>query len=106
MRRDDPHTTPVVVDDVAKRYASVTAVDGVSFAVERGEVFALLGPSGAGKSTVVRMLCGILAPDEGRLRFDLGGGPRGPTYRAALLDQREVKGPGAMPLRSSVASHR
>jgi len=77
MRRNDPHTTPVVVDDVVKRYASVTAVDGVSFAVERGEVFALLGPNGAGKSTVVRMLCGILAPDEGRLRFDLGSGPRG-----------------------------
>jgi ABC-2 type transport system ATP-binding protein len=49
-------------------------VDGVSFAVQRGEVFALLGPNGAGKSTVVRMLCGILQPDEGRLRFDLGAG--------------------------------
>ncbi len=77
MRRDEAHITPVVVDHVVKRYASVTAVDGVSFAVERGEVFALLGPNGAGKSTVVRMLCGILAPDEGRLRFDLGSGPRG-----------------------------
>ena len=77
MRRDDPHTTLIVVDDVVKRYASVTAVDGVSFAVERGEVFALLGPNGAGKSTVVRMLCGIIAPDEGRLRFDLGSRPRG-----------------------------
>ncbi len=77
MRRNDPHTTPVVVDAVVKRYASVTAVDGVSFAVGRGEVFALLGPNGAGKSTVVRMLCGILAPDEGRMRFDLGSGPRG-----------------------------
>lgn len=66
-----------MVEDVVKRYASVTAVDGVSFAVERGEVFALLGPNGAGKSTVVRMLCGIIAPDEGRLRFDLGSGPRG-----------------------------
>jgi ABC-type multidrug transport system ATPase subunit len=49
----------------------------VSFEVERYEVFALLGLNGAGKSTVVRMLCGILAPAEGRLRFDLGGGPRG-----------------------------
>ena len=90
MRRDDPHTTLIVVDDVVKRYASVTAVDGVSFAVERGEVFALLGPNGAGKSTVVRMPGGILVPDEGRLR----------------LDHREVKGPDAVPLRSSVASHR
>ena len=89
-----------------KRYASVTAVDGVSFAAERGEVSALRGPNGAGKSTVVRMPCGILAPDEGRLRFDLGGGPRGPIYRVGRLDHREVKGPGTVPLRSSVASHR
>jgi ABC-2 type transport system ATP-binding protein len=49
MRRSDPHTTPVVVENVVKRYASVTAVDGVSFAIERGEVFALLGPNGAAR---------------------------------------------------------
>jgi ABC-2 type transport system ATP-binding protein len=65
--------SPVAVEGVVKRYAAVTAVDGVSFAVRRGEVFALLGPNGAGKSTLVRMLVGIVAPDEGRLRFDLGG---------------------------------
>jgi len=70
------HEPTIVVEDVVKRYAAVTAVDRVSFAVERGEVFALLGPNGAGKSTLVRMLCGIIAPDEGRLRFDLGGGER------------------------------
>lgn len=71
-----PTPVPVLVDQVVKRYASLTAVDGVSFSVARGEVFALLGPNGAGKSTVVRMLCGIIAPDEGSLRFDLGGGER------------------------------
>jgi len=70
------HQPTIVVEDVVKRYAAVTAVDRVSFAVERGEVFALLGPNGAGKSTLVRMLCGIIAPDEGRLRFDLGDGER------------------------------
>ncbi len=77
MQRTDQPGTPVVAEGIVKRYASVTAVDGVTFAVERGEVFALLGPNGAGKTTVVRMLCGIIAPDEGRLRFDLGSGPRG-----------------------------
>ena len=77
MQPDDPPGIPVVAEAIVKRYASVTAVDGVSFAVERGEVFALLGPNGAGKTTVVRMLCGIIAPDAGRLRFDLGSGPRG-----------------------------
>jgi len=70
------HATAVVVEDVVKRYASVTAVDDVSFSVARGEVYALLGPNGAGKTTVVRMLCGVIVPDEGRLHFDLGGGGR------------------------------
>ena len=83
MRRDDPTTTPVVAD-VVKRYALVTAVDGVSFAVERGEVVALLGPYGAGKSTVARMPCGILGSDEVRLRFDPRGGPRARPRRRAV----------------------
>lgn len=60
--------TPVIrVDGVRKRYGSVTAVDGVSFAVGRGEVFGLLGPNGAGKTTTVEMLEGLRVPDEGRL---------------------------------------
>jgi len=62
------------VDEVTKRYATVTAVDGLSFEVGRGEVFALLGPNGAGKTTVVRMLVGILRPDSGEVRFVLNGG--------------------------------
>ena len=44
--------------DLVKHYGSVRAVDGVSFAVDRGEVFALLGPNGAGKSTIVEILEG------------------------------------------------
>jgi ABC-2 type transport system ATP-binding protein len=49
-----------------KRFGPTLAVDGVSFAVERGEVVAFLGPNGAGKSTTLRMIAGVLEPDAGR----------------------------------------
>jgi ABC-2 type transport system ATP-binding protein len=55
----------VVVNNLVKRFGSFTAVDRVSFAVPRGEIFGFLGPNGAGKSTTIRMLCGILAPTDG-----------------------------------------
>ncbi len=56
----------IEAQDLRKRYGSVQAVDGVSFEVERGEVFALLGPNGAGKTTTVEMLEGLRKPDGGR----------------------------------------
>ncbi len=55
----------VVVENLVKRFGSFTAVDRISFQVDRGEIFGFLGPNGAGKSTTIRMLCGILAPTEG-----------------------------------------
>jgi len=55
----------IAVEGLAKRYAEVTALDGVSFAVHEGEVFGLLGPNGAGKSTTVRILCTLTRPDAG-----------------------------------------
>ena len=51
------------VDAVEKEFGEILAVDRLSFAVRRGEIFAFLGPNGAGKSTTVRMLVGILRPD-------------------------------------------
>lgn len=50
---------------LTKKFGSFTAVDHVSFAVEKGSIFGFLGPNGSGKSTVIRMLCGILQPTEG-----------------------------------------
>jgi ABC-2 type transport system ATP-binding protein len=50
---------------IVKKFGDFTAVDGVSFAVEEGEIFGLLGPNGAGKSTLIRMLTTLLPPSAG-----------------------------------------
>jgi drug efflux transport system ATP-binding protein len=56
----------VVVRDLVKRFGAFTAVDRLSFEIERGEIFGFLGPNGSGKSTTIRMLCGLLLPTEGQ----------------------------------------
>ena len=61
------------VEQVTKQYATVRAVDALSFDVRQGEIFALLGPNGAGKTTTVRMLVGIQRPDSGCIAFHLDG---------------------------------
>jgi branched-chain amino acid transport system ATP-binding protein len=58
------------IRDLAKRFGGVVATDGVSLAVEHGEIHALIGPNGAGKTTLVHQLSGALAPDRGRVTFD------------------------------------
>jgi len=55
----------IVLDGLCKRYGELTAVDGLSLSVRRGEVFGLLGPNGAGKTTTVRMLVGLTEPSGG-----------------------------------------
>ena len=55
----------VEVVNLSKRFGDFTAVDKISFAIPRGEIFGLLGPNGAGKTTTMRMLCGILLPSSG-----------------------------------------
>jgi ABC-2 type transport system ATP-binding protein len=56
----------IVVEDLRKRYGDVQALNGVSFKVSEGEVFALLGPNGAGKTTTVKVLATLTKPDSGR----------------------------------------
>ncbi len=51
--------------DLTKRFGSFTAVDNITFEVERGEIFGFLGANGAGKTTAMRMLCGLLIPTSG-----------------------------------------
>jgi len=55
----------VAVRQLTKRYGSLSAVDGVSFHVEEGEIFGILGPNGAGKTTTVEMIEGLRRPDSG-----------------------------------------
>src|SRR5262247_4546027 len=57
------------VDGVTKRYGGHTAVDGLSLSVAHGSFFSILGPSGCGKTTLLRMIAGFLAPDEGDIRI-------------------------------------
>src|SRR5512136_2921571 len=58
----------VEVKDFRKVYGNAVAVDGISFEVERGEIFGLLGPNGAGKTSTLESLEGLRRPDGGRLR--------------------------------------
>src|ERR1700722_18917472 len=78
-----PPTAPLVVDSLVKRFGQVTAVDGVSLTLSKGECFGLLGPNGAGKSTLIRTIAGRVLPDAGHVA--IFGSPAGsPEARAAL----------------------
>ncbi len=69
--------------NVVKRYGAVDALRGVSFAVNRGEMFGLIGPDGAGKTTAIRAMCGLLHIDDGGIRI-LGKDP--------IAEHRQVTG--------------
>jgi ABC-2 type transport system ATP-binding protein len=63
-----PPDIAVSAEGLVKRFGAFTAVDQITLAVERGEIFGFLGPNGAGKSTTIRILIGLLAPTAGRAR--------------------------------------
>ena len=67
------------VSDLVKRFASLTAVDRVSFDIREGSCFGLLGPNGAGKTTTIEMMEGIKLPDSGSIRYR--GAPLGEQFR-------------------------
>jgi branched-chain amino acid transport system ATP-binding protein len=60
----------LVVDQMIKRFRGLTAVDGASFQVGAGEIFAVIGPNGAGKTTLFNLIAGVLAPDSGAISFE------------------------------------
>lgn len=78
--RPSPGNDPViVVEQLRKRYGDIQAVDGISFQVKRGEMFALLGPNGSGKTTTVEIIEGMRSADSGRATvsgIDVGSNPR------------------------------
>jgi ABC-2 type transport system ATP-binding protein len=57
----------ITVSSLAKKFDDFTAVDGISFEVKKGEIFAFLGPNGAGKSTTIKMLTTLLHPTSGQI---------------------------------------
>ena len=56
----------IACENLTRRFGNFTAVDHISFTVSKGSIFGFLGQNGSGKSTVIRMLCGLLEPTEGR----------------------------------------
>ncbi len=58
-------TTPLVCENLVKRFGDLVAVDGVSLSIGAGETYALLGPNGAGKTTTISMIAGLIRPDGG-----------------------------------------
>lgn len=61
---------PIIeVENLVKKFGTITAVDSISFAVEEGSIFGFLGPNGAGKTTTINILCTLLSPTSGRTRI-------------------------------------
>jgi len=69
MHSLDGPTSVIAGEDLTKRFGATVALDGLSVAVGRGEVVALLGPSGSGKSTLLLCLAGVLQPDSGTVFY-------------------------------------
>jgi branched-chain amino acid transport system ATP-binding protein len=83
----EPAAPLLVVEDVTLRFGGVTALDGVSFEVRPGELFAIIGPNGAGKTSIFNCLNGIYRPQRGRIELEghrLVGARPGATARLGI----------------------
>jgi ABC-2 type transport system ATP-binding protein len=89
--RGDKNGVAMEVQGLTRRFGDFVAVKGLTFKVPSGQIFGFLGPNGAGKSTTIRMLCGLLAPSEGRgtvAGFDLVRQPEAIKQRIGYMSQR------------------
>jgi ABC-2 type transport system ATP-binding protein len=81
----------IVLNDVGKTYGPTPALNGLSLEIARGEMFGLIGPDGAGKTTAIRLICGLLHPDQGSLSV-MGLDPvkdhKALTHKVGYLSQR------------------
>ena len=87
----DASTAAIDVRHLTKRFGERTVVDDFSITVQRGQIFGFLGPNGSGKTTTIRMLCGLLTPDEGEgtcLGFDLRRDAAAIKRRVGYMTQR------------------
>jgi ABC-2 type transport system ATP-binding protein len=94
--RGDTMTSAISVDGLVRRFDGVTAVDHVNLEVERGEIYGFLGPNGAGKSTMVRILCTLLTPTEGRAvvaGYDVAAEPGAVRLRIGVALQEAALDP-------------
>ena len=83
--------TAIVAKGLTKSFPNVRAVDGLSFNVRGGEIFGLVGPDGAGKTTTLRMLAGIMPPDEGMATVadvNVVDDPEGAKHHLSYMPQR------------------
>jgi ABC-2 type transport system ATP-binding protein len=81
----------IIVEQLTKSFAAVRAVDQLSFDVSAGEIFGLVGPDGAGKTTTLRMLAGIMPPDQGTAHvadFDVVHNPENAKRHLSYMPQR------------------
>jgi ABC-2 type transport system ATP-binding protein len=87
---DEPQAV-IIAQGLAKSFPGVRAVDRLSLDVRAGEIFGLVGPDGAGKTTTLRMLAGIMPPDEGTARvagFDVVHDPESAKHHLSYMPQR------------------
>src|SRR5262245_15581026 len=92
----------ITVDAVTKRFGNLTAVDAVSFALERNQIVGFVGPNGAGKSTLLRIIATYLYPNSGRVLVDGVDGAK----RALEVRRRIGYLPGDTPLYQDMRADR
>lgn len=81
----------ITLSHLSKSFGDLVAVDDLSLTINQGEILGFLGPNGAGKTTSIRMLCGLLEPDSGKILWD--GGANTPGSDVGLCPQENIYWP-------------